>query len=272
MKNRRSFFIALLVGISAIVLMNIYLNSRIETAIGPYEKVPVVVATQDILFNARIEPTMVTVESVPKAYLQPQAIANQNEAIGYLSALTISKGEQILKSKLTRFEDTHLALRVPEGMRAVALGVSDVTGLNGLVKPGNYVDVFATFRFQVPSEADRGLRGSQGQLDTKTFVVFQNVLVLAVGSNYQFINAPGGQKQDLGGSARNVTVALSLLDSMKLIETQQLGQLTVALRSHFDTGGKQDLPPQTPFTVVNSKEPIYVPASAPYLDLRGGGM
>ena len=277
MKSRRKLLIALALGGLAVFLHATYLRNQIDQALGPYEPVPVVVATQDILFNQRIEPTMVRVDQVPKQFVQPQALSDPNEVVGSLTSLTVNAGEQVTKTKLSRFEDTHLALRVPEGMRALTLGVSDVSGLNGLVRPGNFVDIFGTFKFKVPTSADRQQGQMQAyrppQLDTKTYLLFQNILVLAVGSDYRFVDAPFSKdpndSRNYQTFARNVTLSLRPVEPHKLIHAQDLGSISLVLRSHFDAGREETLLPQTPYTIVNEKEPIHVPDKAPYLDIRG---
>jgi Flp pilus assembly protein CpaB len=115
--------------------------------------------------------------------------------------------EQLLSTKLYLQNDqSGLAFMVPEGMRAVSVGVTEVIGSGGMIVPGDHVDVIAVFEMKVPSQGPSagapktpappitkqdkqatfspGVGGAGGQGEPETTYVATNVLedvsVLAV--------------------------------------------------------------------------------------------
>ena len=63
-------------------------------------------------------------------------------AVGSVPAVDIPKGAPILKGQLV----TGLALKVPEGERAVAVKVDESVGAGNRIRPGDFVDVFFVLR------------------------------------------------------------------------------------------------------------------------------
>ena len=63
-------------------------------------------------------------------------------AVGSVPAVDIPQGAPILKGQLV----TGLALKVPEGERAVAVKVDESVGAGNRIRPGDFVDVFFVLR------------------------------------------------------------------------------------------------------------------------------
>jgi pilus assembly protein CpaB len=112
-----------------------------------------------------------------------------------------------------------LAFVVNPGMRAVTVALDPVIGVAGFLRPGNHVDVVATFNI------------NDGAV-TKT--VLQDQILLATGS--QVINtseAPGrGTQQE---NVPNATLSLDPADAEKLILAESKGKLRLTLRAQGDT-------------------------------------
>ncbi|MEY4575843.1 MAG: hypothetical protein RL701_546, partial [Pseudomonadota bacterium] len=109
------------------------------------------------------------------------------------------------------------------GKRAVTVRASeagsDPAG-NGLVKPGDYVDVIVSLRADGPSTAS-------------AIVLLQRVLVLAVGSQTE----PSGMSESRGSShhiERELTLSLRVEEVQVLSLARERGALSVALRSPND--------------------------------------
>ena len=263
MKNKRAVIIAIILGVFAVFAHNTYINRRVESIIGPYEKLPVVIATKDIDMNTRVDSTMLSLDYIPKKFVQPSSVSTVDEAVGYLAAVTIKQGEQILNNKLVSYDESFLAVRIPEGKRAVTLAVNDVTGVAGLPKPGNFVDIIVTYDF-----------GKQDVVDKRTQTLFQNVLVLAIGKDYKFISNPMGMDGKVDDknqtTVKNVTIALPPREVQRIVLAQQVGLLTVSLRPHFEEPIIETLPEDNIYSVTGTKEPLKSQQRAPYMELRGG--
>ncbi|MCG2580090.1 MAG: Flp pilus assembly protein CpaB [Marinobacter sp.] len=120
----------------------------------------------------------------------PDAISADDAPYGQPIKTALSVGQILTKANLRT--DSVLETLVPQGHQAMAIAVDDVSGVGGLLRPGDRVDVTASFR---RSDKDK----------PAALKVLGNVLVLAVkGVPY---NGEAGEEND---SRRNNTVVLSV--------------------------------------------------------------
>lgn len=236
-------FLALLLGAS-------YIKNFENKLLDASRPIPVLKAVQDIQKNMPIEEQMLAVEEVPQKYVQPGALNHPNDAIGRLAESPIQKGEQIVGTKLITWgTETGLAVKVPAGKRAVSIHVDETTGVGGLIKPDNYVDVVGSFNF-----------GDQSKDSHQAHTLLQDVRVLAVsrdlgvglarkekGANDR---AEGGRSDD----KTTVTLALDPQEVQDIILAQQAGELTLSLRSLSETDKTFTLKPSTINSLTGMQE------------------
>jgi pilus assembly protein CpaB len=155
-----------------------------------------------------------------------------------------------------------LATKIPRGMRAVSLAVSDVTGVASLVAANNYVDVLATVK----------LGSGLGSSNQRTFVttLFQNVMVLAVGSDLGEVRNTTPEENAMEALARQeqrrfstVTLALSPQQAQDLVLVQDIGDITLALRSFRDENETAAIPRSSANAVFGVPEGEVVPRRMP---------
>lgn len=121
----------------------------------------------------------------------------------------IEPGELILKTKVTGFgESSRLSIQLPEGMYPVPIPVNTVSGVAGLITPGDRVDIQYIVR--------------QGET-TASHILLENVLVLA-------IDQVTDTERSRALSGRTVTVAVSRKDAQTLNLAMQEGTLSLLLR------------------------------------------
>ena len=120
-----------------------------------------------------------------------------------------------------------LAIKTPAGKRALTVQIDSLSAVGGLINPGDFVDVLA--RLNVPREAAGGTGGPVEQI---TAMVFQNLQVLAIGTN---LNNPG--MYDIQNKAGNlyVTLAMDPEEAGLMSFVQQNGKVQLALRSPSET-------------------------------------
>jgi pilus assembly protein CpaB len=122
---------------------------------------------------------------------------------------TMEPGELILKSKITGFgESMRVASRVAEGMRAFTIPIDAVSGVAGLLAPGDRVDILLT-------------RSINGEITTS--LILQNVLVIAT-------DQTANTETSATRVARTATVEVDPSDASKLALSQQVGKLSLSLR------------------------------------------
>jgi pilus assembly protein CpaB len=215
--NRSRFLMigGLALAIGLLVSYSVYSRMRALTgsnnvAIG----VPVVVAADDIAIGSRLQASDLRVVSIPPSAIPPGSFSTTQKAVGRGAILPISKGEFILVSKLAAANaGAGLSAMIPQGMRAVSVRVNDVVAVAGFVQPGSHVDVLAT--------------GDQNNVH-QTSTVLENVLVLAVGKNFDRSSAEAQV-------APVITFAVSPDDAQKLALVSQEGRIQLSLRNPLDT-------------------------------------
>lgn len=126
----------------------------------------VVVAMTPILRGEQLSLDNVKTVEWPVDFLPTGAYFESTaDVMGRIAVQDMYPGEPVYEQKLAGPDSQGLPAVIPEGLRAVAVKVSEVKGVAGFVKPGDRVDVLATFRMEGDQE--------------RTVTVLQNVLVLA---------------------------------------------------------------------------------------------
>ena len=209
MPNPRAVLISLIIAGLAVLLVWSFVNQQKTSLLELTSAQKVVVANQDINDLTMINETMLRIDSVPKAYVQPGTYADIQDIVGLITTVPIKQGEQILQNKvLFKETQTKLSTRVTKGKRAITVPVSDIHGVGKLIKPGDRVDVL--------SSIDYG-QGDRERREVKT--VLQDILVIATGRNVmasiptEMIEDPvtGEMKKlDLRKDIRYTTVTLEL--------------------------------------------------------------
>ena len=267
MKGKPAIIISILFGILGFVFVHLYLRSREAELLQIADERTVVVAVSDILPGTAIEENMVIETAVPLKFVQPSAFTSVREAVGQIAAVPIQKDSQVLGTAMTSVGRS-LATKIPRGMRAVSLAVTDVTGVSSLVAANNYVDVLATVK----------LGSGLGSANQRVFVttLFQNVMVLAVGSDLGEVRttSPDDPMAALAQQERErfstVTLALTPQQAQDLVLAQDIGDVSLALRSFRDENETAALPRSSATAVFGVADGEVVPRRTPsWQEIRG---
>lgn len=245
MRKRFPLIIGGILGVMAVILVNQYIQQeRIQARRAAQQElsrvqkdlVSVVIAKTEILAGATIEAKDLDVQLVHTSDLQPNAVRSLGRVIGMMATAPISKGEQISLSKLIFAERAaSLAMATPVGKRAITIPVDTISSVGGMIKPGNYVDVMGIVNIPITQE---GKQVAQ----TAILSLFQNVLVLAVGS--QFAGAPSVARREVPKEpASIVTLALSPQEANLITFVSEQGKIRFTLRSPDDSQIQPIIPP-----------------------------
>ena len=99
------------------------------------------------------------------------SISDMKEVVGKWTVVPIKQFEQVRRSDIAEKNKVPgLAPTIPEGMRAITIGISDTNGVAGAIFPGDHVDIIAGVK-------DPRHGGATVQLP------LQNIEVLAVDRN-----------------------------------------------------------------------------------------
>ncbi len=211
--NNRALVLSLAMAVFAVMIGQSYISSIEQGAKSKYgTEVQVVVAKKDIKEMDTLSADKLDFKRIPKQFVEPGAlkfesgekkdgesetketmINDLNKRIfGAIALVPVRKGEQLTYAKFTEPGiRTGLSPQVNPGRRAVAINVSDLTGVAKLVKPGDRVDVVAVI--------DMG----QGKESKIAKTILQEVVVLAVGRNVTN-NAARSVESDASGGKEKV--------------------------------------------------------------------
>jgi pilus assembly protein CpaB len=258
MRSRAALLLSIVLGAIAVVMILTWARGRESELLQLSQMKDVVVATQDILANTIIDEQLVIRKQVPSTYVQPRALSDVSEVRGRVTAVPVPSGAQILSTYLEDAGRVALAYDVPRGRRAITIAVSDVTGIAGLMRPGNFVDVLGTFQFGRPT----GFQGGQmvfADEKTETRLMLQNLQVAAVEKEHsrerpaphRFTTAEEAQEraaldEEEANAARERSVSTVTLlatpeEAQQLVLAQEIGTLTLMLRSNLDAGQVVDI-------------------------------
>lgn len=221
MKGKLVFILALLFGLMAAYLTFHYLD-QMKKSMDNREYTRIAVAARNIAANTTITTDMVQMKDFPSEFRNNQEILEINDVVGKISLININSGEVILAHHLIKSGEREqgLAYALNTGMRAMAVNVDEASGVAGLIKIGDRVDVIAK------------LNGEEGSLPPSSVVVLQEVEVLAIGSS--MADARKDSKENT--VAKTVTLAVTLENSLRLKTAVEGGKISLILRPPADKG------------------------------------
>jgi len=234
----------------ALLMIKVYLDQQRQAADAlaaqKFKKMQanqssILVAKTDIPKGTAVEPDDLVAEIIPNPYVAPQAVTSLDRISGMVTIAPISKGEQLTLSKLSYAKDAGggLAEVTPAGKRAITVSISNIAGLAGMIKAGDYVDVIAL----VP-QAVQTTDGKQAN-QLAVLPLFQNILVLAVDKETR-----ASPKEDLRyrkeakqETVPLITLALTPQEASLIAFVQEQGSIRLTMRSPQDSKVEPAAPP-----------------------------
>lgn len=150
--------------------------------------------------------------------------SKEKELVGRAVLYPLSTGEPIQDRDLA-IPGMGLTVKIPPGMRALALRSDEVVGVAGFVFPGSHVDVLVTYR-------------SGQSPEPTTATVLQDAEVLAAG--HQVEPDPSGKPS----TVNVVTLLVKPEDAERVVLASTQGSIHFVLRNSSDTKHVDDKPVQ----------------------------
>lgn len=210
MKNRNSL-LALAAGISCGGLAFFLLYQKAAELGQKSTPIAVLTASRYIPAGSFLKPDMVEKKMIPESFVSPSAIRSLQEIEGLTSLVPLSAGEQVLSNKFGE-RGQSLALSLNPGYRAYSLAVNETTGVGGLLRPGNRIDLLAKF---------------ESEKREITSFVFQDLQVLAVGQTLDMVKQrdnPNSTETPENSGYSTVTLAVTpeQAETLMYLEGQSL--------------------------------------------------
>lgn len=216
--------IAVVLGLFVVFLANSYfsgLEKQEKLRTEQSQLVQVLVASQPLDFGTQLTAQNTKLVSWPVGSLPDGAFKTSigviNNPRGVRVALRpIAIGEPILASKISGIGGrAAVSALLPEGMRAVAVGVNAVTGVGGLITPGDVVDVLVTREMGGQDADDK---------DQMTDIVLEKVRVIA-------IDQVSDEDKTDPKVAKTATLEVDAVGAQKLALAREVGTISLALRN-----------------------------------------
>lgn len=226
-RNTVIIIASIIIGAIAAVMSVGYLRGAQSDITAENEPVEIFVAQSDIPAGTTAEDLiskkMIEIEKVPRRFVAVGAISSVRMIENQVLDADVTQGEQLTAARFSYPSDAGLAVNIPEDQLAISIDVDAVSGVSGLLKPGDNVVVFANFNES----------GS-----ARTLTLIPKARVLAVGAittgleQEQSAEAkPSGGLLSGGASGQYETVTLSLSpkDAAKAVFARKNGTIQLAL-------------------------------------------
>lgn len=167
----------------------------------------------------------------------------------------VTAGEILLFRHFDSSVDDGLTPEIPPGKKAISIAVSEDSAVSFFIKPGDLVDVLATF-MGGKEEADSRQNSELSNISTRPIV--QAVRVLAVGDHYRKSDRQTREPYS------SVTLLVSMEEAAKLIFARDFSgvNMTLVLRGENDTSVEKQMP-EVGIETLNFDSIGNIPTTAP---------
>jgi pilus assembly protein CpaB len=206
--------IAILLGLFAVFLANAFLTrTEQQAAVQPQGMTKIAVAAVPLDYGVELTPDKIRFVAYPQSSLPPGSFQKITDLLPAgkrrVALRQMLVNEPILANKISgEGQGASISALLPDGMRATALRINDISGVAGFIEPNDSVDVLIT----------RDIAGAQ-----VTDVLLQDVRVIAIGQN-------AASRNGAPAVAKSATVEVDPLNAQKLVLAQQVGSLSLVLR------------------------------------------
>lgn len=234
MAKKKLLIAAVIVGLFAALLLYLY-ASQIEQEKEDImrNQVEVVKAARNIPAGTPLTKDRITTDRVPERFLPPNPLleTDLNIYLGTPLAVNVEEGAMVLTSDFSVQEVSRtLSSKIPPEERAMAIPVDAISGVSGLLRPGDRVDILGTFPVGTKDQVVADETGRDG-VGYVTMTLLQNVTLLATGQ--EISDVPSGDQRG-ARSYSAVTLSLTVDEAELLTIAQTRGKLMLLLRNRED--------------------------------------
>jgi pilus assembly protein CpaB len=200
-------------------------STKSATALVVTKRIPAGTTWTDVMSGNYFGPQNFPAESVPSSALTTTVDSGINNSEVALADVT--PGQFVLREAFGTKTPQTGALTIPKGMVAVSVALPINAEVAGYVGPDAEVSIFVTSK--LTSDAKKTQDTAGDELDI-TRLVIPRASVLAV-SQAPVKDVEGGGSDSSSSGSPIVTLALTQLDAQRVILSQHVGELYLALLS-----------------------------------------
>lgn len=220
--NRSKLGFAFLVALLVSGICTFLLSRKMRAHAPAVRKQGYVAAAVPLRAGEVLKPEKLRLIDWPESFPLAGAFLQPKDLVGRAVLYPLAAGEPILERDLS-IPGMGLTVKIPDGMRAVALSADEVSGVAGFLFPGSHVDVLVTYRTDKSPEPG-------------TATVLQDAEVLAAG--HQVEPNPDGKPE----TVNVVTLLMKPDDAERVVLASTQGTIHFVLRNSADRSQVADPP------------------------------
>jgi pilus assembly protein CpaB len=233
MRQSLALIVSIVLGLLAVFAMKNYINQEKKSSIVQVDMVEVIFSkrhlpSRSVLKNADLYPVFLPSDSTTPDMIKRHEVV---EILGKSIQREINRGGPLFHSDFLGAQQKNISI-VSKGRRLVSISVNQVSGVSGLIRPGQRVDILFSSMTS---------RLSSNKAEAETSLLLENISVYATDS--QTIDIPLAFNQKHSGYS-TITFSVTPLEALILTSATRQGQITLLLRSKDD------------FTASELKEPV----------------
>ena len=232
MKARAALLAAIALGFLSALAVRQYIKQK-DAEIYQGTPLDLVVAKQrlekgKVITNSLLEKKRFSRRELDALKGQPITWNDRNLLIEKRLEREVPRGKPIVWEDVEakRAIDTSLQARLGIGERAFTISVNRITGVGGMIRPGDRVDLYAVSKIRDPS--------APGGVKVSVFPIIRSVEVLATGTRVKEIPGALSLRQRGKGSYNTLTLRLTSREVGLVCYTAQTGSIVAALRNRKD--------------------------------------
>ncbi|MDP6117294.1 MAG: Flp pilus assembly protein CpaB [Planctomycetota bacterium] len=244
MKAKLALLAALILAILAALAVRQFVQDKERAIYASHKPVSILVAARNINEGEVVSGPSLMIKEYPRSFLPPDAITSNDRATvtGKKATRNIRGGDPIQWNDLLdkdREKERGLQNLLAVGERAMTISVTKTSGVGGMIRPGDRVDIYATFR-EKDDDHPEGFRIFTNQ-------VLRSVLVLATGQKINKAEVPGAVRRfanmNKEESFNALTFSVTPLEAGIILHARQTGGLlTMTLRNREDIVDMERIP------------------------------
>jgi pilus assembly protein CpaB len=225
MRQALALVISIVLGLLAVFAMKNYINREKTTTGQVEEMVKVLFVKRHLSAGTKLMQSDIDVMKFPLKSVSSDMVKSHEiiEIAGKVLRREINRGGPLFHSDFLT-ERRKVITSIAKGRRLVSVPVNQISGVSGLIKPGNRVDILLTYIAE--SNALKNV--------SKTILLLQNVSVYATDSTTATLPQRFGFKKK--NSYSTLTLSVTPTEAALLTNATSLGSIGFLLRSNEDFG------------------------------------
>lgn len=197
-------------------------------------RITVVVPVRDLLAGEVIDIGILVTRSVPREYVNQDAITQDTleRYLGKKLTRAVSKGTPLLQSFVAAYEFKPFSTSIEAGTRAITLPVDEINSVSGMLVAGDKIDILVLT--QIP------LSNGSNKTEMQLLPLLESVTVRATGTTTQrelvAQTEQGATRSGTrsSGNYNTVTISVPPRDAQRVVLAQQVGRIIALLRRPDD--------------------------------------